>query len=193
MNCKQQCFGCHGFYGDGDIASEKRSIFILWPCLKPKCWRHGKLYKTLPCWECSLCRVLGYTSKYDGMRNSGWCLLQFIKPHKTAPMFIQERGEKLIERFSLRFSYFSYPFISSTSNYVNITLFEKVLTSCRQHFTVHCKHKREKDTSWHQWICFFFPDIKAVSQYLCFVEHIVGSTFQYITVSCCILLQVDLT
>ena len=32
---------------------------------------HGKLYKTLPCWECSLCRVLGYISKYGGMRNSG--------------------------------------------------------------------------------------------------------------------------
>ena len=27
MNCKQQCFGCHGFYGDGDIASEKRSSY----------------------------------------------------------------------------------------------------------------------------------------------------------------------
>ena len=27
MNCKQQCFGCHGIYGDGDIASEKRSSY----------------------------------------------------------------------------------------------------------------------------------------------------------------------
>ena len=27
MNCKQQCFGCHGFYGDGDIASQKRSSY----------------------------------------------------------------------------------------------------------------------------------------------------------------------
>ena len=26
MNCKQQCFRCHGFYGDGDIASQKRSL-----------------------------------------------------------------------------------------------------------------------------------------------------------------------
>ena len=27
MNCKQQCFGCHGFYGDGDIASKQRSTY----------------------------------------------------------------------------------------------------------------------------------------------------------------------
>ena len=27
MNCKQQCFGCHGIYGDGDIASQKRSSY----------------------------------------------------------------------------------------------------------------------------------------------------------------------
>ena len=27
MNCKQQCFGCHGFYEDGDIASQKRSSY----------------------------------------------------------------------------------------------------------------------------------------------------------------------
>lgn len=27
MNCKQQCFGCHGLYGYGDIASQKRSSY----------------------------------------------------------------------------------------------------------------------------------------------------------------------
>ena len=27
MNCNVQCFGCHGIYGDGDIASEKRSSY----------------------------------------------------------------------------------------------------------------------------------------------------------------------
>ena len=32
---------------------------------------HSKSYKTPLCWECSLCRILEYTSKYGGMRNSG--------------------------------------------------------------------------------------------------------------------------
>ena len=32
---------------------------------------YGISYRTPLCWECSLCRVLEYTSKYGGMRNSG--------------------------------------------------------------------------------------------------------------------------
>ena len=95
MNCKQQCFGCHGFYGDGDIASQKRSSYgdgditsqkrssyyalsrnpnvdkSDLQIIKAFYDEHGKSYKTPLCWECSLCRVLGYTSKYGGMRNSG--------------------------------------------------------------------------------------------------------------------------
>ena len=94
------------------------------------------------------------------MRNSGWCLLQFIKPHKTAPMFIQERGEELIERFS----YCSYTFHHHYVNQRQYHFIWKVFTSCRQHLTVHCKHKREKDTSWHQWICFFFPDMLLLNE-----------------------------
>ncbi len=140
----------------------------------------GYVDPTTLCWECSLCRVLGYTSKYDGMRNSRWCLLQFIKPHKTAPMFIQEREEKLIERFSLRFSYCSYTFHHHYVNQRQYHFIWKVFTSCRQHLTVHCKHKRDKDTSWHQWICFFFPDIKL---YL----NIFALSNKLWTVSCCIL------
>ena len=41
------------------------------PIIKAFYDEHGKSYKTPLCWECSLCRVLGYTSKYGGMRNSG--------------------------------------------------------------------------------------------------------------------------
>ena len=123
------------------------------------------------------------------MRNSGWCLLQFIKPHKTAPMFIQERGEELIERFS----YCSYTFHHHYVNQRQYHFIWKVFTSCRQHLKVHCKHKRDKDTSWHQWICFFFSRNQAVSQYLCFVEQIVDSILLCLMVSCCVLLQVNLT
>ena len=86
MNCKQQCFGCHGFIGDiigdGDIARQKRSSYYALtrnpnvdksdlPIIKAFYDEHSKSYKTTLCWECSLCRVLGYTSKYGGMRNSG--------------------------------------------------------------------------------------------------------------------------
>ena len=82
MNCKQQCFGCHGFYGDGDIASEKRSSYhdltrnpngdkSDLQIIKAFYDEHSKSYKTPLCWECSLCRVLEYTSKYGGIRNSG--------------------------------------------------------------------------------------------------------------------------
>ena len=164
MNCKQQCFGCHGFYGDGDIASKQSATYYALtrnpnvdkfdlPIIKAFYDEYGISYWTPLCWECSLWRVLGYTCKYDGMRNSGWCLLQFIK---TPPMFIQERGEELIERFSLRFSYCSYTFHHHYVNQRQYHFIWKVFTSCRQHLTVHCKHKREKDTSWRQWICFFF-------------------------------------
>ena len=82
MNCKQQCFRCHGFYGDGDFATQKRSSYYELSrnpnvdksdlsIIKAFYDEHGKLYKTLPCWDCSLCRVLGHISKYGGMRNSG--------------------------------------------------------------------------------------------------------------------------
>ena len=80
MNCKQQCFGCHGFYGDGDIASKQRSTYYALtrnpsvdkfdlPIIKAFYDEHSRSYKTSLCWECSLCRVLGHTSKYDGARN----------------------------------------------------------------------------------------------------------------------------
>ena len=125
----------------------------------------------------------------------------YIKPQRIHQLskFIQQRREEPIERFSwifsLRFSQFSYPFISSTSNYVNITLFDKALTSCRQYLTVRCKYRRENHISRRQeilsLILFFIPDINVASKFLCFVEQIVGSIFQHLTVYCCILLQAD--
>ncbi len=58
MNCKQQCFGCHGFYGDGDIASQKRSSYHALtrnpevdrfdiPIIKAF---YGRSYRTPLCW-----------------------------------------------------------------------------------------------------------------------------------------------
>ena len=114
------------------------------------------------------------------LMNTDKSQLQFIKPHKSATMFIQERGEELIERFSLRFSYGSYTFHHHYVNQRQYHFIWKVFTSCRQHLKVHCKHKRDKDTSWHQWICFFFPDIKL---YL----NIFALSNKLWTVSCCIL------
>ena len=115
----------------------------------------------------------------------------YIKPQQIHQLskFIQQRREEPIERFSwifsLRFSQFSYPFISSTSNYVNITLFDKALTSCRQYLTVRCKYRRENHISRRQeilsLILFFIPDINVASKFLCFVEQIVGSIFLYLT------------
>ena len=81
MNYNEQCFRCNGFYGDGDIASEKRSSYARTrnpnvdksdlPIIKAFYDEHSRSYKIPLCWECSLCRVLEYTSKYGGMRNSG--------------------------------------------------------------------------------------------------------------------------
>ena len=60
MNCKQQCFGFHGFYGDGDIASKQRSTYYALtrnpnvdksdlPIIKAFYDEHGKSYKTPLC------------------------------------------------------------------------------------------------------------------------------------------------
>ena len=73
---------CYGFCGDGDIASKQRSTYYALTrnpnvdksdllIIKAFYDEHGKSYKTPLCWDCSLCRILGYTSKYGGMRNSG--------------------------------------------------------------------------------------------------------------------------
>ena len=80
MNCN--CFGCHGCHGDEDIASKQSSTYYaLIPnpevdksdlqIIKAFYDEHGRSHKISLCWECSLCRVLEYTSKYGGMRNSG--------------------------------------------------------------------------------------------------------------------------
>ena len=61
MNCKQQCFGCHGFYGHGDIASQKRSSYYALarnpnvdkfdlPIIKAFYDEHSRSYKTSLCW-----------------------------------------------------------------------------------------------------------------------------------------------
>ena len=80
MNCKEQCFGCHGLYDvNDDIANSRRSSLdaldqdpevesrmsppfeISMICTKSR--------MTHPCWDCALFRVLGYTEKYDDKRN----------------------------------------------------------------------------------------------------------------------------
>ena len=52
------------------------------------------------------------------------------------------------------------------------------------------KRERHLMTSMHM---LFFPRHQAVSQYLCFVEQIVDSILLYLIVSCCVLLQLNLT
>ena len=73
MNCKEQCFGCHGLYDvDDDIASSSRSSL---DALTQDFAIHDfydlykKSYDTPLCWDCALFRVLKYTEKYDDKRN----------------------------------------------------------------------------------------------------------------------------
>ena len=81
MNCKEQCFGCHGLYDiDDDIASSRRSSLdalvedleveksdVL--TIRAFYDLYKKSYDTPLCWDCALFRVLGYTEKYDDKRN----------------------------------------------------------------------------------------------------------------------------
>ena len=81
MNCKEQCFGCHGLYDiDDDIASSRRSTLDALaqdpeveksdvPTIRAFYDLYKKSYDTPLCWDCALFRVLGYTEKYDYKRN----------------------------------------------------------------------------------------------------------------------------
>ena len=81
MNCKEQCFGCHGLYDvDDDIASSRKSsldALIVDPnveeldisTIRDFYDQYKKSYDTPLCWDCALFRVLGYTDKYDDKRN----------------------------------------------------------------------------------------------------------------------------
>ena len=81
MNCKEQCFGCHGLYDvDDDIASSRRSSLDALvqdtdveksdvPTIRAFYDLNKKSYDTPLCWDCALFRVLGYTEKYDDKRN----------------------------------------------------------------------------------------------------------------------------
>ena len=81
MNCKEQCFGCHGLYDvDDDIANSRRSsldALIVDPnveefdisTIRDFYDQYKKSYDTPLCWDCALFRVLGYTDKYDDKRN----------------------------------------------------------------------------------------------------------------------------
>jgi len=81
MNCKEQCFGCHGLYDvDDDIANSRRSsldALIVDPnveeldisTIRDFYDQYKKSYDTPLCWDCALFRVLGYTEKYDDKRN----------------------------------------------------------------------------------------------------------------------------
>ena len=81
MNCKEQCFGCHGLYDvDDDIANSRRSsldALIVDPnveeldisIIRDFYDQYKKSYDTPLCWDCALFRVLGYTDKYDDKRN----------------------------------------------------------------------------------------------------------------------------
>ena len=81
MNCKEQCFGCHGLFDvNDDIASSRRSSLDTLaqdpeveksdvPAIRDFYDLYKKSYNTPLCWDCALFRVLGYTEKYDDKRN----------------------------------------------------------------------------------------------------------------------------
>ena len=81
MNCKEQCFGCHGLYDvDDDIASSSRSSLDALTqdpeveesdisAIQTFYDLYKKSYDTPLCWDCALFRVLEYTEKYDDKRN----------------------------------------------------------------------------------------------------------------------------
>ena len=81
MNCKEQCFGCHGLYDvDDDIANSRRSSLdalivdsnveeLDISTIRDFYDQYKKSYDTPLCWDCALFRVLGYTEKYDDKRN----------------------------------------------------------------------------------------------------------------------------
>ena len=81
MNCKEQCFGCHGLYDvNDDIASSRRSSLdalivdhnvgeLDISTIRDFYDQYKKSYDTPLCWDCALFRVLGYTDKYDDKRN----------------------------------------------------------------------------------------------------------------------------
>ena len=81
MNCKEQCFGCHGLYDvNDDIANSRRSSLDALaqdpeveksdvPTTRDFYDLYKKSYDTPLCWDCALFRVLGYTEKYDDKRN----------------------------------------------------------------------------------------------------------------------------
>ena len=81
MNCKEQCFGCHGLFDvNDDIASSRRSSLDTLtqdpeveksdvPAIRAFYDLYKKSYDTPLCWDCALFRVLGYTEKYDDKRN----------------------------------------------------------------------------------------------------------------------------
>ena len=81
MNCKEQCFGCHGLYDiDDDIASFRRSTLdalaqdpevekLDISTIRAFYDLYKKSYDTPLCWDCARFRVLGYTEKYGDKRN----------------------------------------------------------------------------------------------------------------------------
>ena len=81
MNCKEQCFGCHGLYDvNDDIASSRISSLdalvedpdvekLDVSTIRAFYDLYKKSYDTPLCWDCALFRVLGYTEKYDDKRN----------------------------------------------------------------------------------------------------------------------------
>ena len=81
MNCKEQCFGCHGLYDvDDDIANSRRSSLDALTqdleveesdisAIQTFYDLYKKSYDTPLCWDCALFRVLKYTEKHDDKRN----------------------------------------------------------------------------------------------------------------------------
>ena len=77
MQQETHCFGCDGEFGGNDgIACSKRSSFLEFSEdftidgddlleIREFYFYKNESFETPLCWECALCRVLEYTSKYS--------------------------------------------------------------------------------------------------------------------------------
>ena len=80
---------------------------------------------------------------------------------------------------------------SSLRQSTSISLYLKSKLQAASYSTLQAqKRERHLMTSMDMLL---FPRHQAVSQYLCFVDQIVDSIFLYLIVSCCVLLQLNLT
>jgi len=119
-----------------------------------------------------------------------------IKPLQTSqncthvhPGEMRGAHRKILTKILILFIYIPSSLRQSTSISLYLKSFYKLQAAS---YSTLQAQKRERHLMTSMDI-FLLPHIKAVSQYLCFVDQIVDSILLYLTVSCCVLLQLELT